>query len=705
MTAVRMLGNYPRKRMSSWLAIAGAAAFVAAFWPAERAAAQGSQPNLDIVANATFAPNSDTGSTTELSIYLHNTGSVPLAGSLRVVDAFGGRRMHASTPFRTGAGDKILLQLAQAERAPNAQVQVVLDDGRVIAGPSLSEGSYGGYGAPGLAVALGSEKIALGLRTASAGASSGSSRGMPSVNVVYPVNHGRTKELVFPRTLAGYGGIDLVVIDTEHLLAQTTEAAATMRQWVRNGGELAVVVSREEDLASPRLTEFAHGTIRADHEPPTRVLLERGSTYAPTPADAPVDPTLTVDPTEPPLVPPTTPTLAPKPSSAPGSTIAPARASVASSSYTGGLLERTAFGTHAEFGHGGITFLALDLTLLGEEPWLQRRIFDLVTKAHEQHKSAFAQTEPLRRDRDSGTKRQLDPNEHYAIALGICALVLIAYALIVGPYVFLRAKRRSKLFEPFTLVPAAAAVAFLLIVGVGILSRGVRSSVRRITLIDLGSGVADASAIRYRGFNLRKTNDVALFASATGSTLMLTDNQLGDNAGGTINIAQAADSITGLHAPPWSTTVVKELIPQIDIGEIKLQTNPDGTVTVTNQTKFKLSNLLVHDGTGRFGALRELDAGAAKIVKHNSSSLVPGTNENGLRNWEITNANKDPNITEALRTWTPHEDLLSETKLWSIGQPSLLATVEGMPYPEDDSGYHVGRDRVFIRAVGARSFR
>src|SRR5262249_54999949 len=74
----------------------------------------------------------------------------------------------------------------------------------------------------------------------------------------------RSGEPILPERAMGYGAATVVLMRSEVLVGLPEFAAAALSDWVLNGGTLAVVVGRAEDLAHPALTPYVGAGVRKE---------------------------------------------------------------------------------------------------------------------------------------------------------------------------------------------------------------------------------------------------------------------------------------------------------------------------------------------------------------------------------------------------------------------------------------------------------
>src|SRR5205085_2527536 len=107
-------------------------------------------------------------------------------------------------------------------------------------------------------------------------------------------------------------------------------------------------------------------------------------------------------------------------------------------------------------------------------------------------------------------RRALDPNENFRPALALAGILLVAYAIAVGPIAFLRASKRKRPLEPLKWVPALSLVTFGLIVLTGMAGRGWRGRARHLALVESASGSELGTVRRFRGFFASRSEALAV---------------------------------------------------------------------------------------------------------------------------------------------------------------------------------------------------
>src|SRR5262249_30374111 len=148
----------------------------------------------------------------------------------------------------------------------------------------------------------------------------------------------------------------------------------------------------------------------------------------------------------------------------------------------------------AAYGLGEVHLLAFDPTTQPgiDDKWVHGRIVELVSKSWDRRAAqVFPHGSGDRRmvDLKEG-RRALDPNENFRPALGVAAILLVLYSIAAGPLTFIRATKKGRPLDPLVWAPACAAIAFGLIVLIGLAGKGWRGRARHIALVEAGAGMS-----------------------------------------------------------------------------------------------------------------------------------------------------------------------------------------------------------------------
>ncbi len=514
-----------------------------------------------------------------------------------------------------------------------------------------------------------------------------------------------TGDPILPEHASGYEAATVVLIRSNRLVNLDDAKRDALVGWVNAGGTLAIVPARPEDLRSPVVTSLIGGDASAAL-PPGRLLL--------LPAyEKPAASTLGAG-----LSPPTTKT---KPKSVHGDEDESRVVSIGPSvevrdhlsGYAGGDLRPSDYGATAPCGLGEVHLLAFDPTApqAAVDPWVETRMVDLV--AHAWDRRARVALPLGGGDRAMGrmdsVRRALDPNESFRVGLGVSALILVLYSIVVGPVVFARAAKRGKPLSPLAWVPAWSAAAFAAIVVVGLAEKGWRGRARHLTLLEAGSGSSRAAMRSYRGFFASETQSLSIAPLQHASVLEVasTEGMMQRTSYGALRIDRDGVTLSDLTSLPWQTVVVRE-DGLADLKEgIALVASPSGSVDIVNGSGHALKDVIVrgaHDG-----AYFPLIAEGARVPLSSGRPVfsIGGTATTaGLRSVHNLGTSSFPSALgpEGKRIaegWAPLEAAAGESiDWWPDDTPVLVAEIVAKSRALADSGLMLESERVFIRVVG-----
>jgi hypothetical protein len=296
-------------------------------------------------------------------------------------------------------------------------------------------------------------------------------------------------------------------------------------------------------------------------------------------------------------------------------------------------------------------------------------------------------------------RRALDPNEHFRPALGAAALLLVIYAIVVGPVLYRRARRRQKPLEVLVTIPVASVVAFGLILGIGLLSKGIHGRSRRLTFVELGNGEEAGPSRIYRAFYSTHSTTVDIEPATPFSLPRLaiaSSNSRGDH-GETLLLTGDKSVLRNVTLPPWQSVLTSD----------EAATSFGGGITVSdelvrNDTPRALRDAFVHATDGRCVYF-------ADIAPHTSVSVQKGAfagrscESGAFYAWELGQAVPQDRRESFVMAWTAVSEQANEA-LFQKYRATLVAEVTGMPEPTTDSGLKVESSRTLVRVVdgGAR---
>lgn len=575
----------------------------------------------------------------------------------------------------------------------------------------------------------------------------------PPLAVGSPTFDRTTGDPILPEHPAGYGPVTVVLVHSDTLAKLEGPKLDALVSWVIGGGTLAVVPTRPEDLRTGVVARLVGGPVTA--APPPGVLLTLPSTekpsgtglypgdplddappapsFAPTPPPTPIPPAAPVPPPTTTPAPPTTPTATPMlwdatPAAGAGGafvpirTVTPFRPRVGPppevraklQGFTGGNLEPSVFGASAAYGTGEVHLLAFDPTTtpLVDDAWVQTRVVELVAHAWDRRAvNVVSSGAPDRNGaRMDDVRRALDPNENFRPALGIAAILLVLYSILVGPVTFMRAAKRGRPLDPLKWAPACSAATFGVIVLIGLAGKGWRGRARHLALVEVGAGVTRGPVQRFRGFFTSQSRTLSVGSTDAQSVLRVATSDSSSGDASALRLDRNGASLENITSLPWQTIVVRE-DGMLDLkGGVAVAMAPDGSVDVANHTGSVLSHVLVSvpgDGVHYFPKLVDgqrvhgADGALAfsYAARRLSSAGGVSVHELGATLMASGISGKDG---EALsRTWQPMETAFGESvDWWPDTVPIVLGELEGGEGAKRDGTLSVESDRLLVRVVG-----
>ena len=639
----------------------------------------------------------------EIVVRLQNGGAKPARGHIEVtVAGWGDAAPFATTaPYTVAAGASVVVRMpAHLTMASDVRVRVDDDAGGEVANLSLPSHGRGGVTSPLLVDVSEPSRLRVTVHEAliAAGPAAGSpSAGYgppPQLVVGSPRFDPATGDPVLPDRAPLWSGATAVVMRSDKLAHLVGPELDALAGYVIGGGTLAVIVARPEDLRHPTVVSLCGG------EPTAGAVAPATMRELVLPAPPPGSPggVKTIEPAR-------------VPSIALGKALA---------GYAGGNLKPSLYGASAAYGLGEVHLLAFDPTAAPgvDDPWAQARVVDLVRRAEDRRSTLVYRGSDNTEPDAARVRKQLDPNESSRWAIGAAALLLCGYAVIAGPVSFSVASRRGKPLAALRWLPIFAAIAFALIVAIGVGARGVRGRARHLTLIEAGAGVTQGAARRWRGFFTPRGKGLTVRTTDASSVL------------GTANVDDPGDRrdhlvvdrdgarLVGVVALPWQTVVVREDgVGDLGAGITIAPGAASGEAVVVNRSGKSLrAGLLVLPGAGATYFARIRDGERVSSTAGRAVSSTPAG-----RSWEAAIA--APSYAGAVAvhhlgaqmllgvvgddapgladSWWAIESSAGEVVDWVPDDvPVLLAQLDGGEGRLSDAGLKLESDRLLVRVVG-----
>ncbi|MDI1450396.1 hypothetical protein [Polyangium sp. 6x1] len=630
-------------------------------------------------------------------VRVQNNEAKPLRGEVEVLSRLHSDQMRfrATAPFVVGAGTSVVVRLPTHGSVYGETVVVARDDAGTVLGTqttavtnmqevflldvsetSLLKGAlhdasitplfspWGGYGAYGTG---------------------------PQLKVGAPRFDPATGDPILPDRAALYAPASAVLLRSDALVKIGAAELEALSGYVLAGGTLAVALARPEDLRSPILAAFAGGEI-TQTSPHSETLRE--------------------------LVLPSAPSNATK--SIPFAESATEDVGKTLAGFSGGNLHGSRYGASATYGLGEFHLLAFDPTRKPavDDPWANARVLDLARRAFDRKSSIV-----YRQGGSPGTvdldrvRQELDPNESSRWAIAIAALLLIVYAVLAAPVNFTMHANKGKPLRALIWLPILSAIAFLAVVMIGLVAKGLSGRSRHLTLVEAGAGMTKGTARRWRGFFTPRSKDLTVRTS-DGSSVVTTavvaapatidDHMLVDRDG-----ARLVD----LAILPWQTVVVRE-DGFADVGEgISIVHEGEKDTAVMNRSGHDLrAAVLVLPGLEPryFSMIKDGErvlASAGKDVKTSPQGMtwvrqIGGTRRAGTLDLHPLSANYlrpllEPDAPDLSEAWLAVEQSAGGLVDWFPEDvPVLLGQLDGGEGKTSDAGLKLERDRLLVRIVG-----
>lgn len=347
---------------------------------------------------------------------------------------------------------------------------------------------------------------------------------------------------ILPDIAGGWSGAALVVAPSDILARMSGRAFDSLEHWVQSGGTIAIAVVRDEDLRSEPLKKLLGGEARVT-----------------------------------------------SPSGA------------AEMSFAGAALARgdvTKDGSDGDFVAHGLG----ETWLLRRDPWAKtfdpkspRSIYGLWTHAtrHRANVLSLPAGTGIRWYDEDRVRKFLDPNHGFRPSLGIAAILVVAYALLVGPFAFSRARKTGKPLDVLRMTPVLALALFAVLVGLGKIGKGFKGRARRLSVVEVAGGSTLATTTTLHAFYVADPSIVDVVASRPIDTVHVVEPSVD---GDPIELDRGAIAVRAVRAHPWQTIVVAEEGARNLPGGVVLEGNGP-RLTLINNTPWTLEHVVLHPET------------------------------------------------------------------------------------------------------------
>jgi hypothetical protein len=314
-------------------------------------------------------------------------------------------------------------------------------------------------------------------------------------------------------------------------------------------------------------------------------------------------------------------------------------------------------------------------------------------------------------------RRQLDPNEGSRWAIAAAAILLIVYAVIAGPVNYAIAARRNRPLSALRLLPIFSAIVFLVVVGIGILAKGVNGRARHLSLVEAGAGMSKATIRRYRGFFASRAKELTVRTTDSSSVVRTAIVSEPGEAEDRLVVDREGARLENVNALPWQTLVMREDgVVTIGEGIDIVKVEPAGA-KVKNKTGRNLRAALLRLPTGdvRYfpkiadGEVVESSAGR-EIGLHPrertwlteiGSTRMAGSIDVHTLGAAYMGAIVDEDASGLGEAWVALDEASSHAVSWFVDDvPVLLAQMDGGEGKSSDAGLRLESDRMLVRVVG-----
>ena len=386
--------------------------------------------------------------------------------------------------------------------------------------------------------------------------------------------------------------------------------------------------------------------------------------------------------------------------------------------YAGGNLRGSLYGSSAAYGLGEFHLLAFDPTRKPalDDPWAQARVVDLVRRAFDRRSTQVFRPGAEASVQYGRVRQQLDPNENSRWAIGAAALLLIAYAVLAGPVNFTLASRAGRPLRALRRLPLFSALAFALVVAIGVAAKGISGRARHLTLVEAGAGMGKATARRFRGFYASRGRELTVRTTDASSVLSTAVTDYSDRHDHLL-VDRDGARLVDVSALPWQTVVVRE-DGFASIGDgIALVREGEPDLAVINRSGHDLRGAILRGPRGESfyfarvkdgervttASARRLSADydgrtweAQTHAAHRAGTLdIHRLGEHALS--PVLEADA-PGLADA---WAAVSEAAGDNVDWfPDGVPVLLGQLDGGEGRLSDAGLRVESDRLLVRVVG-----
>lgn len=298
-----------------------------------------------------------------------------------------------------------------------------------------------------------------------------------------------------------------------------------------------------------------------------------------------------------------------------------------------GRVRSESYGGSARVGFGSVYVASFPVnTALLEQREVQRLVaylFDQPRVAGEDSPLIFGHDQPEFLNAHSTMFADyLDPNHTYGPALGLVAILLFIYVIVVGPVNFRLIEKKNRPVLALVTTPIIALVFFLAMMAVGFVGKGVTMRSRSLTLTELVAG--ETEGIEFARFTTFLTRPYEFELSEPADGFLVLTNA-GSPAPPLISHDTTPPTHTRLRGGLWDTLYFAQVRPRELSGTIRFRHDAAGNVVeVENATSEELRDAVIHLplsglvslGNMAPGARTPVDASHAIAVSHLPSNVA-----------------------------------------------------------------------------------
>jgi len=204
-------------------------------------------------------------------------------------------------------------------------------------------------------------------------------------------------------------------------------------------------------------------------------------------------------------------------------------------------------------------------------------------------------------------RRALDPNESYRNSLGLVALLLLAYVVVIGPVHFKLIERRNQPTLALVTTPALALACAALLLVVGFVGKGVQMRYRRFAFVEVQEGAERGVGRAYTGLFFTRPASLQLTGPERGAVRRIAaPSGLAERP---LVHREGRIDADGLRGGLWDTVFVRE-DSLVDLpGGVRFERAESRFVAVVNASPQTLRSAFFVDPTGHSFPIGDIPPG------------------------------------------------------------------------------------------------